>query len=113
MYGKIKRLIRNFVQYARAHPFKVLIPLITAIMGSGALVGLVKRMGGLEALGINLPGLSAMKGIGIDRWINAGHGVRQGYEGFSGRDMEEQGAGVGYDSMGMLRGGLKVASAFL
>lgn len=114
MYAKIRRLIRKFVQYARAHPFKILIPLVTAIMGSGALAGLVSRMGGLEGLGLNLPGLSALKGVGIDRWINAGHGVRQGYDGFSGRGgMEREDVGGGYDSMGMLRGGLKVASAFL
>ena len=106
--------MRDFVRYAQKHPFKVVVPLVLAIMGSGALAGLVRRFGGLEGLGLG--GLAgSLKGIGLDRWINAGHGVRQGYEGFSGRGFmeEKEVGGSGFDGFGMAKGAIKVASAFL
>lgn len=110
MYEKARKLIRDFLRYARKHPLKVIVPLIAAIMGGGALVGLVKRMGGLEGLGLgNLGGLSGFKGFNVDQMIGAGHGLKRGYDGFSGAGLE----GGGYDAMSLAKGAVKIASAFL
>ena len=88
-------MLRDLYRYVRQHPTKVLIPLVMALVSGGALTALARKVG------IRLP--SSLENA-------MGGGARRG--GFDDAFYGSQHGG-GMDTGGMLKGAMKVASAFM
>lgn len=89
----------------RAHPVKVLLPLVMALVSSGALAGWARKVGA-GGIGETLAGA-----------VGAGRSARGGWDAWAGDDGFRSsgigGGGEGGSMGGVVKGLVKVAGAFL
>ena len=117
---KIRRLLRELYRYVRRHPIKVLLPIVMAVVSSGALHQVARKMG------VPIPNALA-------QMVGAGRSAKGGYDAWYGDDDDGYGyserryrksessgglgslfgGGGGGGNAGMVKGAMKVASAFL
>lgn len=108
---KIRHALHKLYAYVRRHPFKALMPVVMALVSSGALAGLARHMGWPlpKVLGDAIGAGRSARG-GYDAWYgDSGEGefVRRRTT----RRVEEDGW-MG-NSAGMLKGAVKIASNFM